>query len=352
MALAAGSPSRRKAALDAEADVTIISRDNFAQAPAGRYRTIIFDELSSFKNHTTRRFKIAVSLAASAKHVWGLTGTPAPGGYIDLWSQIYLLDAGVRLGPTITSFRRSWFYPAGKLPSGVVTRWNPRPGALREIDRLLADIVISMRTEDYLQLPPMVHNRIEFELPPKARRVYEEMKRDLVASMRDMTWAAHDKAGSFNKLSQVAAGVLYDPDLDLHPLMVDTVADTVELLDEPTLILYNFTRLRDRLLEKIPGSTTDVQEFLDGKARHLIAHPASVGHGLNLQRHTRQVVWAGLPWSLELYEQANARAWRQGQERRVFVHHVMAANTIDQIILGALQSKQDVQQQLMEALLA
>lgn len=352
LSLAAGTKAQRQKALDAGSQITVISRDNLAQAPTGRYKTIILDELSSFKNHTTKRFKSARALTEKAKYVWGLTGTPAPRGYTDLWAQIYLLDAGVRLGPTITSFRRSWFYAAGKLPSGVVTRWLPVPGAVREIDRLLSDIVISMRSEDYLQLPPLVYNEVMFKLPVPARKLYEDMKRDLVAKLKEDTWAAKDRAGAMNKLSQVVAGTLYDPDRLVHTAAVDTVAEVVGQLDEPCLVLYNFKQLRDQLLQAIPDSTLDVAEFIKGRSRVLIAHPASVGHGLNLQRHTRQVIWAGLPWSLELYEQTNARAWRQGQNRRVFIHHVIAADTIDQTILKALQSKQDVQQQLMEALLA
>lgn len=364
---AKGSPAKRRAALESGADVVAVGRDVLHTVADllgkdHRFRTVILDELSSFKTPSSRRFKAARRLCASVPYVWGLTGTPSPNGYQDLWGQLALIDRGARLGRTLGIFRERYLRADFKLPSGAVGSWTLQPGAKEAIDEALSDICLSMTAEDYLDLPPRTDNEVLVELPPAAAKVYRDMEKDLVARVADGTYTAKDAAQAAGRLQQISAGFLYpdaeEPDdetTEIHQAKVQAAAEVVEGTGSPVLVMYGFRWERDALLAAIPGSRAAddgdaVEEFAAGRLRALVAHPASIGHGLNMQHASHTVVWCSLPWSSELYDQTNARVDRQGQEHPVVVHHVQTVPGPDARMLQALKGKQDVQAALMAAL--
>ena len=372
VASAQGTPTARRKALSSGADLVAISRDNLGDALGGPWKTIIFDELSSFKNRATKRWKAARDLAwkGSAEYVWGLTGTPAPNGLLDLWPQIYLLDKGERLGSGITKYRERYFRAGRQLSTGVVTEWLLRPGADRRIHELLEDIALSMSAEDLaLSLPPVSDNDIEVPLPPQVKRVYKQMKDTLVADLDllgdpGMITAANAAVLSA-KLSQISAGLLFpdqasitgEPPKILHWEKTRAAAEVVEETGSPVLIFYRFNAEKEMLLKEIPGAVTldepGFQERWDaGELRAVVAHPASAGHGLNLQHGGHTIVWTTHPWSLEEYQQANKRVSRPGQKHPVIIHHLYAPGTIDRQIVRALDGKDTVQSALLSHLRA
>lgn len=365
--VAAGAKAKRLRVLaDSDADITVLGRDNLADLDGlgRRFTTVILDELSSFKNRGTARWKAAIKICRPAAYVWGLTGTPAANGYMDLWAELALVDLGDRLGRSITRFRSQFFTPADYIAGGVVTRYELRPGAQKAIDRRLSDICISMRSEDYLDLPPTVTTRVEISLPAAADKLYETMKRDLVAELADgETIAASSAAVATGKLSQITAGFLYGdpvdggerPVDDLHRAKLDAVAEIVAEADGGVLVFHHFRHELARLKAEFPDARAiDDEGALDAWNRGglpvLLAHPASAGHGLNLQRGGHTIVWTTPTWSLELYQQANARLARQGQTRPVMIHHVVAPGTVDVAALAAVEGKMSVQDALMSAL--
>lgn len=367
--VAVGSPARRAEVLNSDVDAVIVGRDllHSVRMELGkdhRFKTVILDELSSFKTPSSKRFKAARVLCFNAENVWGLTGTPAPQGYPDLWAQVFLLDKGKRLGRTVGEFRSRFLTPGYRVAGGQVATWNLRHGAKKEIDDLISDICLSMTAKDYLSLPDRMDNRVEVELPPKARKIYESMKKELVATVSNEDYSARDSAHALGRLQQISAGFLYpDPEestpedvpVDIHKAKVDTVAEIVESSSTPVLVLYSFQRERDMLVSAIPGAKTPtdsgaIEDFAKGSLHCLVAHPASVGHGLNFQRHCHTVVWSTLPWSSELFLQSNARVYRQGQEHPTVVHYVATSPGVDDIVWKSLKSKLDVQDSLVNSL--
>lgn len=365
--VAKGAPAKRARALSSDADLVVVGRDVLHTVADllgkdHKFRTVVLDELTSFKTPSSRRFKAARRLCSQVPYVWGLTGTPVPGGYADLWGQLALIDRGARLGRTLGQFRERYLRADFKLSSGAVGSWSLRPGAKERIDSALADVCLSMTAADYLQLPPRTDNTVQVRLPPAAAKVYRELERDLVANLGTGTYTAKDAAQATNRLQQVSAGFLY-PDTEepeagtarLHTEKVQAVAEVVEGTGSPVLVLYAFRWERDELLRALPGARAAddgdaVSEFAAGRLPVLVAHPASIGHGLNFQHASHTVVWASLPWSSELYDQANDRVDRQGQTHPVVVHHVQTEPGVDARMLQALQGKIDVQDSLLKAL--
>jgi SNF2 family DNA or RNA helicase len=363
-----GPPSARRAALRSEADIHVIGRDNLADAReyAGRWRTLIIDELSGYKNRASVRWKQAKVQAQSTPHVWGLTGTPSPNGLMDLWSQVFLLDGGARLGKTLTGFRQRYFVEGRRLPNGVVTRWDPRAESADQIQRLLADLCLSMSADDYLELPEVTINLVPVPLTPDVRRQYERLREQLVLDLRELglpVFTARNSAALTNRLTQITAGFLY-PDRDdptapadlpptrLHSLKTEALQAIIEETGSPVLVFYRYKEELAELQRAIPGlHTIDepniIARWNSGDVPVLAAHPASAGHGLNLQHGGHTVCWTTVPWSLEEWQQANGRLARQGQTRPVIVHVLACPGTVDVEIARRLRTKESVQDTLM-----
>lgn len=362
MSLVVGSPKQRAAAMAEDADIYVIGQDNLGDITDHGFRTVVIDESSGFKSVSSVRFKRARQITKGVPHVWLLTGTPSPNGLMDLWSQVYLLDRGDRLGSGITKYRSRYFSPGWTLPNGIVAEWRLRPGAEARIHGLISDICLHMSAADHLDLPPVTVNDITVPLPPKASRVYADLRRDLVAQV-DMLGTIHTAANAAvlsGKLSQVTAGHLYSDARDgsyspLHMGKLDALSEVVEGTGSPVLVFYRFTAERDRILARHDHArTVDDKGALDawnrGEVPLLLAHPASAGHGLNLAAGGHTIVWTTLPWSLELYEQSNARLARQGQTEPVVVHRLLCPDTVDGAVVDALDGKATVQNALLNHL--
>lgn len=380
MAVAAGSPAARRDALRSGADVVVIGRDNLADAVHPGVtppRTFIMDEMSSFKNRASKRWRHAKKISAGAQYVWGLTGTPAPGGYLDLWPQMYLLDHGKRLGRTLTEYRHRYFMPGPRLPNGIVTRWDPFPDTEAKVNRLIEDVCLSMTNDGRIPLPPVTYNRVQVPLPPAVMKDYRTLKEQFVLRMDllgEAAFSAETAATLTGMMSQLTAGFLYlqeamlldDPTvfdrldgathLPIHREKVNAVREIVDGTGSPVLVFYRF-RAELEMLQKefgddavaIAGPDT-LKDWNAGRIRVLLAHPASAGHGLNIQRGGHTIVWTSPPWSLEEWQQGNGRLIRQGQKHPVVVHTLISPKTIDPLIERRLQTKAAVQDALMEYL--
>lgn len=362
-----GGEKQRILALDQKADLWIINRENVGWLVNyyGRkwpFDTVIIDELSSFKNPRSKRFRALRKVRPLIKRVVGLTGTPAPNGLIDLWSQIYLLDQGERLGKTLTEYRNRYFIP-GRRNQNIVFEWIPKPGAEEAIYKKISDICVSMKAEDWLELPGRINNVIEVELPEKAKSQYKQLEKDLILPLVDSDVTAANAAVLTNKLLQMANGAIYDEfgeAKEIHSAKLDALEEVVEAANgKPVMVAYAYKhdlgRIRKRLKKYNPrtlDSDQDVQDWNAGKIQVLLLHPASGGHGLNLQTGGNIIVWFGLTWSLEYYQQTNARLHRQGQTERVIIHHIIAKGTMDEQVLKALTGKAATQNDLMEAVKA
>lgn len=364
IAVAAGTAHDRLRAVGRRADITVIGRDNITDvAGSTHFRTIVLDELSSFKNRKTKRWRAARKLCENAANVWGLTGTPVPNGLQDLWAQMFLLDGGQRLGRGITSYRDTYFTAGRRLPTGVVIDRKLLPGADETIYERIGDICLSMAARD---LPPLTFNDVEVSLPTSARRVYESMRDELVADL-DLVGevrTAVNAASLTNRLSQISAGFLY-PDSDeperetieLHHAKIDALAEIVEATPTPLLVFHRYRYEADMIRTAFPQARgIDERGVLDawdrGEVPMMLAHPASAGHGLNLQYGGHTIVWTTLTWSSEEWEQANARLARQGQTEPVVVHLLMTEDSIDYAPRAAVVEKVAVQDALMLALRA
>lgn len=377
VAVAKGQPDARMRALaDEKADVVVIGRDNLPDAlkvkRSRKFKTFIIDELSGYKKGGRRgsvrwRTARAIVKRASIEYVWGLTGTPSPNGYHDLWGQVYLLDGGQRLGTTLTAFRERWFKAAGQLPNGVVTKWELRDDTCRqEIDDLLEDLCLAMESEGHITLPEMTENHVEVEMPRPVLKLYRDMKRDLVADMSVLGGEIHTAktaAALSNRLAQIAAGAVYVDDADvrgmqyqvLHTAKPNAVREIVESDHVGgVLVAYRYTFERDMLKAEL-GSlahTIDEPDIVDRWNNReipvLLAHPASAGHGLNLQHGGHHIVWTSFPnWDLELWQQFNKRLLRQGQEHPVVIHCIMAKHSVNYAERAGLDEKDDVQSALL-----
>lgn len=361
-----GSEQERLRALARRADVYAINRENIPWL-VEHYKTrwpfdmVVIDESSSFKNPQSKRFKALRRILPKIHRIVELTGTPAPNGLMDLWSQIYLLDHGQRLGSTLGEYRRRWFRP-GACFQHVVYDWRPNRNAEKEIMERISDICVSMKSEDYISLPPVLHNIIKVQLPKAAMDAYRRMERDLVLPIADAEIDAGTAAALSNKLLQMANGAVYTDEeghvSEIHSAKLDALEEAVESNGhKPVLVFYWFKHDLARLKERFPKArkletANDIRDWNDGKVPVLLAHPASAGHGLNLQHGGSIILWFSLTWSLELYQQANKRLHRPGQTETVVIHHLVADGTIDRDVMAALEAKRAGQDALLEALKA
>ncbi len=360
-----GTERQRIAALNTQADIWAINRENVEwlvnhYGKKWPFDLVIIDELSSFKSPRAKRFRALRKVRPLIKRIVGLTGTPAPNGLIDLWSQIYLLDQGERLGKTVTGYRHRYFDP-DKRTRTVVYSWKPKPEAEEAIYRKLEDLCVSMKSEDWLEMPERIDRVIPVQLPPAARKRYEQLERDLLLPLAGGDIVANSAAVLSNKLLQMANGAVYDESggvQELHNAKLDTLEDIVEAANgRSVLVFYSYKHDLNRLLKRFPEARTldteqDITDWNAGQILIGLAHPASAGHGLNLQAGGHIIVWFGLTWSLELYQQANARLHRQGQEHSVIVHHLVAEGTMDEQVMAALSRKATGQDALLEAVKA
>ena len=361
-----GTAKQREAAANRRADIYTIGRENIPwlvkhHGSRWPYDMVIIDELSSFKNPQAKRFKALKKVRPKIHRIVGLTGTPAPNSLLDIWAPFRLIDNGERLGRYITHYRDQYFTP-GRRNGTVVYNWNLRPGADQAIYDNIADITVSMRTTDYLQLPEATHQHITVQLPPKARKQVDTLKRDLVLDLDDDTIDAANAATLSLKLQQLAGGAIYneagDDYITIHDEKIQALTELVDQAQgNPMLVCFWFKHERDRILDAIPGARVldTQQDFADwnaGKIPGALIHPASAGHGLNLQAGGHIMVWYTTPWSLELYEQANARLHRQGQTEPVSIIHIDTADSIDQTVHQALTRKDTTQQALITAVKA
>lgn len=369
--VAAGAPKKRAEVINGTADIVALGRDNILDAMdavrAGKFKTIILDELSGFKNSKTKRFKAMKQIRKYAKHIWGLTGTPSPNGYMDLWSQIYLLDGGDRLYNSITAYRNRFFSPGRQMNNGIITEWILRPGSEGRINSLIEDLCLSMGTEGRVTLPPITHNTIKLDLPSRAKKIYKDMQTTLVADLDILGGEIHtaqNAAVLSSKLSQITSGFLYHDDADLrngtyqdiHSDKIDTVKRIIDETGSPVIVFYRFKAELERLQKALGPIAHTVKEpdivrkWNAGKIPVLLAHPQSAGHGLNLQHGGHTIVWATDTWSLEEYQQANKRVARNGQKHPVVIHHIVMRGTVDEAIARRLNEKVTVQQALLDYL--
>ena len=367
-----GSQTKRIRALNTPADLYIINRENVCWL-VDYYRNswpfdmVVVDESSSFKSHSAKRFKALASVCPRIDRMVELTGTPSPNGLADLWSQIFLLDAGERLGKRYTQFRERYFQPDKRGADGMVYSYEAKPGTEASILEKISDICISMKAEDYLELPDIVYHEIPVELDKKSAKAYYELEREMVLQLPedDEMISVTSAAALSNKLLQLANGAIYDEDRQVHEVHSCKIEAFMELIEslqgKPVLVFYNYQHDRERILTAMSGTRLRVRELKntqdedDWNAREidvLLTHPASSAYGLNLQQGGNHVIWFGLTWNYELYTQANKRLHRQGQTDKVIIHHLICSGTRDEDVMQALKKKDDVQNWVMESLKA
>lgn len=361
--LVLGSAAERKAALQRKAFLYIINRENVAWLVKNHYwdfDMVVIDELSSFKSNKAERFKAMKKVRPMVTRIVGLTGTPAPNTLLDLWPQMYLMDMGQRLGRFIGGFRDRFFLP-DKRNREIIYSYKPREGAEDAIYALISDICISMKAADYLDMPERIDNRIEVSMSPKERKLYDTFQKDMVLSIGDEELDATNAAALSNKLLQMANGAVYGEDkkvIPIHDRKLDALEDLVEAANgKPLLVAYWYKHDLQRIKARFKNArcidtAKDIDDWNAGKIPLALIHPASAGHGLNLQDGGCTIVWFGLTWSLELYQQLNARLWRQGQKHTVVIHHIVTKGTHDEDVMRALENKDTRQSALIEAVRA
>ena len=368
--VAVGTEKERLAALNKQADVYIINRENvqWLVEESGLpfdFDMLVIDELSSFKNHQAKRFRSLMKVRPRVKRVVGLTGTPSSNGLMDLFAEFKLLDMGARLGRFIGQYRTSYFLP-DKRNGQIIYSYKPMPGAEQRIYDKISDITISMRATDHLKMPQLISSAYSVKMSDDEREKYDEMKESLVLSLGEEEITAANAAALSNKLAQMANGAVYGDCgkiLEIHDRKLDALEDIIESMNgRPLLVAYwfrhDFERICNRLQKlHIPFSKLDTEDSIrrwnNGEIPVALIHPASAGHGLNLQSGGNTIVWYGLTWSLELYQQTNARLWRQGQTAEtVVIQHIITEDTIDERILKALQKKDGAQSALIDAVKA
>lgn len=365
-----GTPKQRINAINEDADVYIVSRDNVKWLVDNcfnywKWDMVVIDELSSFKSSKSQRFRALKKVRPYFKRIVGLTGTPAPNSLIDLWPQIYLLDGGKRLGKTITGYKERFFYP-GQHNGYVVYEWKLKENAEDNINKKISDICISMKAEDYLNMPDRIDNIIDIKLPNKALDTYKQLEKEYVLNLNDEDITATNAASLTGKLLQIANGAIYNDEKEYIELHNEKIEKLLEIIDtsngKPVLVFYNFKSDKERIekalvkkgIKDFQGLDTseDIKKWNEGKIQVALLHPASAGHGLNLQYGGNIIIWFGLTWSLELYQQANARLYRQGQKESVIIHHLVAKNTVDEDVMQALENKDINQEKLLRAVKA
>jgi len=364
-----GTGHQRIAALRREADVYVINRENTQwlvklYGSAWPFDVVVLDESSSFKSHQAKRFKALRAARPKIERLIELTGTPSPHGLMDLWAQIYLLDQGRRLGRTITRYREEFFLPDKRSQTTIFT-YKPREGAEAEIYRRISDLCISMKSEDYLQLPDMIVDDIPVLLDRRAAKAYAEMEKTMLLPIEDEVVTASTAATLAGKLLQLCNGAAYGEAgdvVEIHDCKIEAFLETIEQLGgEHALVYYYFRHDRDRLLDALARSGKEVRVYTGaqdekdwnaGKIDILLAQPASCGYGLNLQYGGHHVIWFGLTWSLEDYQQANKRLHRQGQAKPVIVHRLIVKDGMDEAVIESLGHKDSAQEALLSALKA
>ena len=367
-----GSQAKRIKALNTPADLYIVNRENVVwlvdyYRNAWPFDMVVVDESSSFKSHSAKRFKALASAGNHIERLVELTGTPSPNGLDDLWAQIFLLDGGERLGKRYTWFRERYFQPDKRGADGMVYSYEAKPGSEEGILEKISDICISMKAEDYLQLPDITYHEIPVEMDPKARKAYTDLEREMVLQLPEDEGdiSVTSAAALSNKLLQLANGAIYDEDRNVHEIHNCKIEAFMELIEslqgKPALVFYNYQHDRTRILKALEKTGLRVRELKtpqdedDWNARKidiLLTHPASSAYGLNLQQGGNHVIWFGLTWNYELYTQANKRLHRQGQTDKVIIHHLICTGTRDEDVMQALQRKDDVQNWVMESLKA
>lgn len=367
-----GSQTKRIKALNTPADIYITNRENVVwlvdyYRNAWPFDMVVVDESSSFKSHSAKRFKALASVGERIERMVELTGTPSPNGLDDLWAQVFLLDGGERLGKRYTHFRERYFQPDKRGADGMVYSYEAKPGSEEGILEKISDICISMKAEDYLQLPDITYHEVPVELDAKALKSYCELEREMVLQLPEdgEDISVTSAAALSNKLLQLANGAIYDENRQVHEVhgcKVEAFMELVESLQgKPALVFYNYQHDRTRLLEALKKTGLRVRELKtpqdedDWNARRidiLLTHPASSAYGLNLQQGGNHVIWFGLTWNYELYTQANKRLHRQGQQEKVIIHHLVCSGTRDEDVMQALQRKDDAQNWVMESLKA
>lgn len=362
-----GTKKERLAALEKDADIYLINRENIVwlvEHLKGEwpFDMVVIDELSSFKSTKAKRFRALRKVRPFIKRIVGLTGTPAPNGLIDLWPQMYLLDQGERLGKTITGFKNRYFVPGAGDPSKhVVYDWIPKKEAEENIYKKIEDICVSMKSVDYLDLPDRIDHTVEIELSKQARSQYVQLEKDLLLPFVDGDVVADTAAVLSNKLLQLANGAIYDENREVHHVHDEKLDALEELIEQangkPVLIFYNFKhdmyRIQERFKDAVKLETDEhFKQWNKGEIPILLTHPASAGHGLNMQDGGNTIIWFGMNWSLELYQQANARLHRQGQKNIVNIFHLIVKDSIDEKVMKAIKDKTVTQDNLMEAVKA
>lgn len=361
-----GTPKQRLAALNKDADIYITNKEN-TKWLCDQYKKewpfdmVVIDELSTFKNPSSQRFKAIKKKLPLVKRFVGLTGTPSPNSLLDLWAQVYLIDRGERLETAFSRYRERYFRATHQV-SDHVYNWELREGSEDLIYKQIEDIALSMKASDYLDMPERIDTKQVVTLSNKERKLYDELEKYyILEDETDGTIVAQSGASLSQKLLQLSNGAVYTDDEDvrhIHDRKIDKLEEIIEEAQgQPILVFYNFKHDKDRILERFKEAITlDTEGYKDkwnsGKVKILLAHPASAGHGLNLQQGGHIIVWFGLTWSLELYQQANARLYRQGQKHTTIIHHIMTENTIDQRVYQALQNKELTQDELMKAIKA
>lgn len=362
MSAVLGSERERVTALNRRANVYVINRENvewLVEYCRWDFGMVVIDELSSFKSHKAKRFKALKKVRPMVRRIVGLTGTPAPNGLIDLWAEIGLLDMGQRLGRFIGGYRDRFFVP-DKRGREMVFSYKPREGVEEAIYELISDICISMKATDYLEMPECIYNRVEVTMNEKERTLYQQLERDMLIPFEDGDIDAVNAAGLSNKLMQMANGAVYDENgvvKNIHDRKLEALEDLVEAANGKTVLIAYWYKHDLERIKKYVGAVEldtaeDMRKWNGGEIPVAVIHPASAGHGLNLQAGGSTLIWFGLTWSLELYQQMNARLWRQGQKETVVIHHLIAKGTLDERVMEALEKKDCGQSALVDAVKA
>ena len=361
--LVMGTQAEREAALQRHTFLYIINRENVSWLVENYhwdFDMVVIDELSSFKSNQAQRFKALKKVRPLVSRIVGLTGTPAPNSLLDLWSQMYLMDMGQRLGRFIGGFRERFFTP-DKRSREIIYSYRPREGAEEAIYDLISDICISMKAVDYLDMPELIMNRVEVSMDSREQKIYDDFQRDMVVDLHGEELDAVNAAVLSGKLLQMANGAVYGENhkvLRIHDRKLDALEDLVEAANgKPLLVAYwyghDLQRIKARFkTARCIDTTKDIDDWNAGRIPLALIHPASAGHGLNLQDGGCTIVWFGLTWSLELYQQLNARLWRQGQKHTVVIHHIVTKGTHDEDVLRALECKDTRQTALIDAVRA
>lgn len=359
-----GSEKERLDALKKPAHIYLINRENVdwlitKSGISWKFDMVVIDELSSFKSYQAKRFKSLLKVRPKLKRIVGLTGTPSSNGLMDLWAEFRLLDMGERLGRYITYYRQNFFVP-DKRNQQMIFSYKPKDGAEKKIYSLISDITISMKSKDFLKMPECVMNEVIVTLSDKEQKLYDSLKQDMVLSLEENEIDAINAAALSNKLLQMSNGAVYNDDkesLHIHDRKLDALEDLIEGANgKPVLVAYWFKhdleKIKDRFDVRKIKSAKDISDWNEGKIPVALIHPASAGHGLNLQAGGSTLIWFGLTWSLELYQQTNARLYRQGQDSTVVIHHILTKGTIDEDVMKALKAKEKIQDALIDSVKA